>query len=458
MKKIKLIAFLFLFCSLFLIGCKDKEDDDKNNPTLPTPVVKVKDYIIIGGYTALEVTNYDSLSLFDIVIEDPNIVSLNAFMDLESKNVGKTKVTLIHKENTSVQTSFIIEVITKLPVLSITVDKIIVGGKCKVGIRNFDELIETSLDDFEITTNNGDIIEVLEDGYIQGKALGNAQIVVTSKINPLVKATINVEVADATQELVVASDYLDGIVKPGTAFSLTNLNGESLDNYKVAGGSNLILRVREDGTLVAVGEGVSSVTVYEKDNPSNSTFLTFYIEGESEVDYIAQLLDYALTQNGYVEGPGNVTKYAEWYNMQGQAWCAMFVSWCWFYAGISNDLLLKYCSCSAGMQWCLEQGIFEYKENYHPKAGDIVFFLSAGMSHTGMAIYADEEYLYTIEGNSSNKVGIWRWSLNDARITGYGVPNYPKYDGVRKDYSWVKEQKEDGSYWWTNVSEKQPVT
>ena len=80
MKKIKLIAFLFLFCSLFLIGCKDKEDDDKNNPTLPTPVVKVKDYIIIGGYTALEVTNYDSLSLFDIVIEDPNIVSLNALI------------------------------------------------------------------------------------------------------------------------------------------------------------------------------------------------------------------------------------------------------------------------------------------------------------------------------------------------------------------------------------------
>lgn len=458
MKKIKLIILLFLFCSLFLIGCKEKGNDNKNDPDLPIPVIKAKDYIIIGGYTTLEVTNYESLDLFDIVIENPNIVSLNSFMDLESKNVGKTKVTLIHKEDSNVQASFIIEVITKLPVLSLTVDKIAVDGKCKVGIRNFDELIEDSLDDFEITVENSDVVEVLEDGYIQGKSLGVSQIIVTSKINPLVKSSISIKVADATKELVVTSDYLDGVIKPGTAFNLNVINGKPLDNYKVAGGSNLILRVREDGTLVAVGEGVSSVTIYEKDNPSNSSFLTFYVEGESEIDYAAQLLDYALTQNGYVEGPGNITKYAEWYNMQGQAWCAMFVSWCWFYAGLSNDLLLKYCSCSAGMEWCLQQGIFEYKENYHPKTGDIVFFLSAGMSHTGIALYADEEYLYTIEGNSSNKVGIWRWSLNDARITGYGVPHYPKYDGERKDYSWVKEQKEDGSYWWTNVSEKQPVT
>ena len=136
----------------------------------------------------------------------------------------------------------------------------------------------------------------------------------------------------------------------------------------------------------------------------------------------------------------------------------MFVSWCWYYCGLSNDIFERYCSCSAGKAWCEEKGIFKYKENYHPKTGDIVYFLSAGMGHTGIALYADEDYLYTIEGNSSNKVGIWRWSLNDARITGYGVPEYPDYDGVRKDYSWVKEQKEDGSYWWSPVAEKQPVT
>ena len=42
--------------------------------------------------------NYESLDLFDIVIENPNIVSLNSFMDLESKNAYRSKVQDIAKD------------------------------------------------------------------------------------------------------------------------------------------------------------------------------------------------------------------------------------------------------------------------------------------------------------------------------------------------------------------------
>lgn len=456
MKRFKLIIYLLLFSSLFLVGCKDK-DNNPDNPELDNPIVEAKSYIFIGGYTTLKVTNY-SIDLFDIIIEDPTIVSLNEFMDLVGNKVGKTKVTFIHKEYSNVQTSIEIEVITQLPVLSLATEKIAIGGKTKINIRNFEELIENSLNDFTVEIENKEIASVDEDFIITGLAYGGTNVIVTSKLNPLINSSIYLKVANPDEELVITCEYLDGSIKPGTAFELELLTDKPLSDFSFAGGHKRILRIREDNSLVAVEAGTTTITVFEKANPKNSASYTFFVEGESEVDYIAQFLDYALAQNAYVEGPDNHTKFGEWYNLQNEPWCAMFVSWCWYYCGLSNDIFERYCSCSAGKAWCEEKGIFKYKENYHPKTGDIVYFLSAGMGHTGIALYADEDYLYTIEGNSSNKVGIWRWSLNDARITGYGVPEYPDYDGVRKDYSWVKEQKEDGSYWWSPVAEKQPVT
>ncbi len=459
MKKIKIIAFIFIFCSLLLVGCKKGPDvkPPVQNPELPAPVIEAKSYITIGGYTTLNVTNYSSLDLFNISIEDPSILSLNSFNDLVGEGVGKTKVTFTHKEYSNVSTTIEIEVITKYPVLSLSTDKIAVGGRSKLSIRNLEELIETSLDDFDISIEDNSIVTLEENYMLKGQKLGSTKINIVSKINPLIKSSINIKVADPSEELILTCDYEDGIIIPGTIFSLNLLTDKSASEFKFAGGDKLILRIREDNTLVTVEPGITSITVYEIANPANSATFTITVEGESGVDYIAQFLDYALSQNGYYEGTNNHTKYGAWYNLQNEPWCAMFVSWCWFYSGLSNDIFVKYCSCTAGMQWCLEQGIFKYKKDYKPITGDIVFFLSAGMSHTGIVLYSDDEYLYTIEGNSSSRVGIWRWSLNDARITGYGVPKYPDYDGTRKDYSWVAEEKETGGYWWTNVSEKQDV-
>lgn len=45
------------------------------------------------------------------------------------------------------------------------------------------------------------------------------------------------------------------------------------------------------------------------------------------------------------------------------------------------------------------------------------------MSHTGIVIYSDDLYVYTIEGNTSDQVAIKRWSLNDARILAMLIQN-----------------------------------
>jgi len=40
-------------------------------------------------------------------------------------------------------------------------------------------------------------------------------------------------------------------------------------------------------------------------------------------------LSKAKTQIGYVESGNNMTKYGDWYGMNGQPWCAMFLTWCY---------------------------------------------------------------------------------------------------------------------------------
>ena len=66
--------------------------------------------------------------------------------------------------------------------------------------------------------------------------------------------------------------------------------------------------------------------------------------------------------------------------------------------------------------------------------------------------------MYTIEGNASNRVGVWRWALNNARIIGYASPEYPKFNGTVKDFSFLAGKDASGNYYWTNASGNQSTT
>ena len=46
------------------------------------------------------------------------------------------------------------------------------------------------------------------------------------------------------------------------------------------------------------------------------------------------MLTIAESQLGYRETAENYTKYGKWYGMDGQPWCAMFVSWCARMSGV----------------------------------------------------------------------------------------------------------------------------
>ena len=110
----------------------------------------------------------------------------------------------------------------------------------------------------------------------------------------------------------------------------------------------------------------------------------------------------------YTEKNDNETKYGAWYGINGQPWCAIFVSWCYDKAGLVDKIAAEtkkgFASCDAGLKWFAKKGkivpVGEARE------GDIVFFQfdnDAQPDHVGIVEKNMKRLkaLKTIEGNTS---------------------------------------------------------
>lgn len=125
------------------------------------------------------------------------------------------------------------------------------------------------------------------------------------------------------------------------------------------------------------------------------------------------------------DNANNITPYGQWYELNGSAWCAMFVSFCAFQAGVLEELVPKYAWCPSGKSW------YKSRQRYHaansgyvPKIGDIIFFYNnelGRVAHTGIVVDGDETHVTTIEGNTSiDAVEKRTYSRNHSTIDGYG--------------------------------------
>jgi len=147
---------------------------------------------------------------------------------------------------------------------------------------------------------------------------------------------------------------------------------------------------------------------------------------------IRRMVDAALEHVGYREknrdgsvGSGNMTKFGAWYGMDGQPWCAMFVSWAADQAGILNNVVPRHASTSMGVKAYQDKGLYAHRSSgYMPKEGDAIYFQSSDgrIQHVGIVVGVDVQNnkVYTVEGNTDNAVRIRNYDLNNARIHGYG--------------------------------------
>jgi len=161
-------------------------------------------------------------------------------------------------------------------------------------------------------------------------------------------------------------------------------------------------------------------------------------------------LNVALSQVDYTERPNNITKYGQWYGLDGHAWCAMFVSWVIWHTEFGGQQLrdiipIREASTAAWAKKMYDHPNIRtvpsthYGGTYIPKPGDIVMFSNnrnftgfpgsqGQFGHIGIAVKMEGDILHVVEGNTSNMVAVRTYNLNpaaagnrDRRIAGFGI-------------------------------------
>lgn len=166
-----------------------------------------------------------------------------------------------------------------------------------------------------------------------------------------------------------------------------------------------------------------------------------------EIGYLEKASNKNLDSKALNPGNANITKYARdldavaYFNgkKQGAKWCTTFVNWLFFTAyGRETALKMLYQpnSGSLAASCTYAAGYYANAKAFYttPAVGDQIFFgQKSSYAHTGIVEKVDDQYVYTIEGNTSdttgvvsNGGGVWRkkYLLDYSRIKGYGRPNW----------------------------------
>lgn len=153
---------------------------------------------------------------------------------------------------------------------------------------------------------------------------------------------------------------------------------------------------------------------------------------------IEKAISIAQKEIGTCEPTGD-DKYIKVYNQltgagfsMAVAWCAIFVTWVMYTAGVAKTVVPYFASCDVGMNWFKKKSQFmkapAYGGSYTPKAGDIIFFSSKydqnDSTHVGIVTSCSGGTVHTIEGNTSDAVHERSYAVNNKYILGYGVPKY----------------------------------
>lgn len=158
---------------------------------------------------------------------------------------------------------------------------------------------------------------------------------------------------------------------------------------------------------------------------------------EAEVGYLEKKSNKDLDDKTANAGSTNYTKYGKWIGVNGDYWCASFLSWLFYKA--FGDALGKKILCGAYSAACevIRQNFIKSgKFDKTPNTGDVIFFTGtrhSGANHIGYVYKVANGTVYTIEGNTSggstvidNGGGVAKktYSVTYGRILGYGHPKY----------------------------------
>lgn len=126
-------------------------------------------------------------------------------------------------------------------------------------------------------------------------------------------------------------------------------------------------------------------------------------------------------------------KFWKWYGFPTRVdWCCIFVSWCADQCGyIDSGLIPKYSVVDDGANWFRQKNQW-LPGSATPSPGYIIFFdwaydgLDGKGDHTGVVEKVENGIVFTIEGNSGDKVCERQYPIGDKEILGYGKYKQPE--------------------------------
>lgn len=183
----------------------------------------------------------------------------------------------------------------------------------------------------------------------------------------------------------------------------------------------------------ALTEGDALQTAYSEG--SYRELLDFILEVQENSPQVAAFLETLASQydsRGQIlnaEGAGTGEYFSEWYiggyeNNPGwdadTPWCACFLAWALDRCGTVEDAP-RYANVDT---WWVDVVTGKSWISSDPETGDIVFFdwISDDRydpQHVGAVLAVTDGWIYTIEGNSGNRVAICRYEAEDPCILGY---------------------------------------
>lgn len=139
-----------------------------------------------------------------------------------------------------------------------------------------------------------------------------------------------------------------------------------------------------------------------------------------------EVLQEARKHLGYRESQGNDNKFGRWYGMNGQPWCAIWVSYVAAHAGAAK-VIPRHAYTPAGAAWFKARNQWGNK----PRAGAIAYFFNPSLgriAHVGIVEKVlDDGSFYSLEGNTNaagSREGTVVRRQRRRTAAGFGYPRY----------------------------------
>lgn len=153
----------------------------------------------------------------------------------------------------------------------------------------------------------------------------------------------------------------------------------------------------------------------------------------------AAFLNVARSQIGYVERPGNWTKYGAWFGMNPARWCDMFVSWCAAEAG--GSALVARSAWVPG-RWASARKAGRTSQT--PRAGDLAVYdfnrdgvpdhieiVEAVLGDGRITVIGGNTPAPAGSGDQADGDGVWRKTRKPVAVVGYIRPGWATGTTVR---------------------------